>query len=331
MTFEELTQLTGVSGYESAVRERIADDVRAFADELTVDAIGNLIAFRRGTGADRKRVMLAAHMDEIGFQVIKVLEDGLLMIKTLGHSFLHVAYGSRIRFRNGTVGVVSSRVPAEKLGKDFTDLYVDIGANSREEALKHVDVGDPACYVGAFTPTVGRTVVSKAVDDRVGCFMMMETMKRWPKPYHDIYYVFSVQEEVGCRGAKVAAATIHPDIGIAVDVTPHHDRPGDLEGSNRQGKGVAVKISDTSVICDEGLCNHMIGLCRRNGIPFQKEVLYVGGCDASAMNLSWEGVRVGAVSIVTRYTHGPGCMVDHDDVEAGIRLLGALAGEGLPL
>ncbi len=331
MRFDELTQLTGVSGYESTVREKIAADVRGFADELTVDAIGNLIAFRKGSGTAKRRVMLAAHMDEIGFQVIKVLEDGLLMIKTLGHSFLHVAYGSRIRFRNGTTGVVSSRVPAEKLGKDFTDLFVDIGANSKEEALKHVDVGDVACYVGDFTPLVGRTVVSKAVDDRVGCYMMMETMKRWPKPYHDVYYVFSVQEEVGCRGAKVAASTIRPDIGIAVDVTPHHDRPGDLEGSNRQGKGIAVKISDTSVICDEGLCAHLFDLCRRDGIPFQKEVLYVGGCDASAMNLSWEGVRVGAVSVVTRYTHGPGCLVDLDDVEAGIRLLGALAGEEIRL
>jgi endoglucanase len=327
MRFEELTQLHGVSGYETEVREAIQKEIEGDVDEIVVDSIGNLIALRKGHGERKKRVMLSAHMDEIGFQVIKVLDNGLLMIKTLGHSFLHIAYGSRVRFRNGMTGVVSSRVPADKLGKDFTDLTVDIGANSKEEALKFVDVGDVACYVGEFTPLVGRAVLSKAVDDRVGCHMMMEAMKRFPRPYHDVYYVFSVQEEVGCRGAKVAAARIDPEIGIAVDVTPHHDRPGDLEGSNRQGGGIAVKISDTSVICDERIVRKMLDLCARESIPCQKEVLYVGGCDASAINLAGEGIRVGAVSVVTRYTHGPGCMVDLDDVEAGILLLGAFLGE----
>lgn len=331
MRLQELTQLHGVSGYETEVRAYLEDVLRGKVDELSSDGLGNLIAYQRGSGERKQRMMFAAHMDEIGFQVIKVQKDGLLMVKNMGHSFIHIAYGARIRFRNGTVGVISARVHADKLGSSFTDLYVDIGANTEEDARKVADVGDVACYVGEYQPLVGSAVLSKAVDDRMGCAMMVEAIERVPRPYHDVFWVFSVQEEVGTRGAKVAAHRIKPEIGISVDVTPHHDRPGDLEGSNTQGAGVAVKISDTSVICDERIVRRMLDLCARDGIKCQKDVLYVGGNDAAAINLSGEGVRVGEVSVVTRYTHGDSCMVDLDDVEAGVKLICALVLEPSPV
>lgn len=331
MLLKELTQLHGVSGYETEVRRFLEERLRGHVDELAADALGNLIAFQRGTGERKQRVMFAAHMDEVGFQVIKVQKDGQLMIKNLGYSPLHVAYGARIRFRNGVVGVVMARVKPDKLTTSFQDLTVDIGANTEEDAKKVVDVGDVACYVGEYAELQGSTVVAKAIDDRMGCAMMLEAILRNPKPHHDCHWVFSVQEEVGTRGAKVAAARIRPDIGISVDVTPHHDRPGDLEGSNTQGAGVAIKISDTSVICDEAIVKRMLDLCARDGIKCQKDVIYVGGNDASAINLSGEGVRVGEVSVVTRYTHGDSCLVDLDDVEAGVKLICAFVAEPSPV
>ena len=151
--------------------------------------------------------------------------------------------------------------------------------------------------------------------------MMMETLMQQQQAYNDVYYVFSVQEEVGCRGSKVTAARIQPDIGVAVDVTPGMDRPGDLEGNNTVGAGTAVKYSDTSVICDEYLVETMVNICKRDNIPFQKDVIYVGGTDAGAMTLVGGGIKTIGFSVVTRYTHGPNAIVSQKDIEATVKML----------
>ncbi len=328
--FRELTQLTGVSGYEREVREYIRKAVEPLADEITVDAIGDLIAVKHGTLPDgkRKRMMLAAHMDEIGVQVIRINDDGTLMVKSMGCSWMYTTYQARVRFRSGLIGVVAARVRPNVLADDkFTNLFVDIGVTTKEEAMKFVKVGDVACYVGEYSPLAGEYVVSKAVDNRVGCFMLMETMKKNPHPANDVYYVFTVQEEVGCRGGIVAAERINPDFGIAVDVTPDHGRPGDLEGSNVCGNGTAVKISDTSVICDEQLVEKMEMVCERDHIRHQRDVIYVGGTDASGINLARYGIRAGGVSVVTRYTHGTNCIVSKRDIADSVQLLAALEDE----
>jgi endoglucanase len=210
---------------------------------------------------------------------------------------------------------------------DFTKLYVDIGATSREDARKYVDIGDVACFDGAYREFANSIVSVKALDDRIGCHILLETLKALKQTTDHVVFAFTVQEEVGCRGSRVAAERVQPDIGVSVDVTPAHDRPGDLEGSNALGEGVAIKISDTSVICDEDLVGEFIGLCREKDIPFQKEVLYVGGTDASSMNLSNQGVRAAGISVVTRYTHGPNAMVHMGDVAAAIALLTAWLGK----
>jgi endoglucanase len=321
MSLEKLTQVCGVSGYEREVRDMVWEMAAPYADEILVDALGNLIVSRNGRGTSRKRIMLAAHMDEIGLQVTKIEEKGLLRVKMLGSVWIPTVYMSRVRFRSGLTGIVSASVRPDDIKNDFTKLYVDIGAKSREEAERHVKLGDVACHVGEWQELLNRFVAVKALDDRVGCHILLETLKRMETPHHDISFVFTVQEEVGCRGSKVAAERIRPDIGIAVDVTPAHDHPGDLEGSNTLGAGVAVKISDTSVICDEALVEDMICFCTDNGIAFQRDVIYVGGTDASSMNLSHMGVRVAGVSVPTRYTHGPNAIVSLDDVDCAIRLL----------
>lgn len=321
--FEELTQLFGPSGYESQVRAFIKERVSDYADEVTEDAIGNLIVYKKGYGKNKKKIMLSGHMDEIGLQVIKVEENGMIMVKQLGCCWMYTTYQSRVQFKNGVVGIVASRIRPEKIDGDFTKLYVDIGLSTKEEVLKYVDIGDTAVFMGSYAELPGEHIVAKAIDDRVGCYMMMETLMQQQEHYNDVYYVFSVQEEVGCRGSKVTAERINPDVGVAVDVTPAHDRPGDLEGNNTLGAGTAIKISDTSVICDEYLVETQIDICRKNNIKFQKEVIYVGGTDASSINLSNYGVKACAVSVVTRYTHGPNAIVNGDDIRQSIQLLKA--------
>ncbi|MDO3411254.1 M20/M25/M40 family metallo-hydrolase [Saccharibacillus sp. CPCC 101409] len=320
MSFEQLTQISGLSGYEGEVRTFIEEQVAPYADEVTTDAIGNLIVFKKGTGEHKKTIMAAAHMDEVGFQVIKIEKDGLIRIKFLGYSHLRSAYMSRIVFTNGTVGVIGSSVPPDDL-KHFTQLYVDIGLRSEEEVKKHVNVGDNAVYIGPYTELAGGFAVAKAIDDRVGCHMMIESLKSLKECYNDVYFVFTVQEEVGCRGSRVAAERIKPDIGLAVDITPAHDTPGDLTGSNAVGAGPAIKVSDTSVICDELLVSTLKKLSEQNGIPYQLDVIYVGGTDASSINQSHFGVKAAGLSVVTRYAHCANTLASLKDVDHATRLL----------
>lgn len=327
MSLNELAQVCGVSGYEKEVRALIRRLAEPYADGMQEDALGNLLVTKRGTGANPQTIMLAAHMDEIGLQVTKIEDSGMVRVKMLGSVWIPTAYQSRVTFRNGTAGIVASSVRLEDVKTDFTKLYVDIGATSREDARKYVDIGDVACFDGAYREFANSIVSVKALDDRIGCHILLETLKALKQTTDHVVFAFTVQEEVGCRGSRVAAERVQPDIGVSVDVTPAHDRPGDLEGSNALGEGVAIKISDTSVICDEDLVGEFIGLCMEKDIPFQKEVLYVGGTDASSMNLSNQGVRAAGISVVTRYTHGPNAMVHMGDVAAAIALLTAWLGK----
>lgn len=319
--FKELTQLYGPSGYESQVRAFIKERVADYADEITEDALGNLIVYKKGYGENKKKIMMAGHMDEIALQVIKVEDNGTLMVKCLGSCKMYTTYQSRVQFKNGVIGIVSSRVKPEDINGQFTNLFVDIGVSKKEEALKYVDVGDTCVYVGPYVEMPGNNITAKAIDDRVGCYMMMETMNK--AHYNDMYYVFSVQEEVGCRGGIVSAERIKPDIGVAVDVTPAHDRPGEYEGCSALGAGVAIKISDMCSISDEYLVDKQIEICKRDGIKYQKEVIYVGGTDACAINVAHYGVKSCAISVVTRNTHGPNAIASADDIQEAIKLLNA--------
>lgn len=321
MLLKNLTQTFGVSGYESRVREIIKDAVKDYADEITVDAIGNLIVYKKGSGKDKKKIMAAAHMDEIGLQVTKIESSGLIKVKNLGFLWADTTYMSRVRFRNGMIGIVSSTTAMENVKGDFTKLCVDIGAKSKEEAMEYVKLGDVASYIGEYTELRGSNITAKALDNRAGCYVMIKALMDMGTPVNDVYLVFTVQEELGCRGAKVAAQRIQPDIGIAVDITPAHDYPCDLEGSNALGEGTGIKVSDPSVICDEYLVSEMVKCCEENNIKYQYDVIDKGGTDASSINLSNYGVRTGGITVVTRYPHGPNSMVNMADIEASIKLL----------
>ena len=324
---KELTQLWGVSGYEKEVRKYIKEKAAPYADEMMTDAIGNLIVLKKGTGGpNSKKIMYAAHMDEIGFMVKTIEPDGRLRVCNLGWNWTGTAYNSRVRFRNGINGVVSCMGPIEEAHNNAGKLYIDIGATSKEDAMKYVNLGDACGYWGEYLQLTNDRICSKSLDNRVGCYQLLEALKENDGTYpNDIYYVFCVQEELGCRGSKVAAERIKPDLGIAVDITPAHDYPCDLEGSNAVDEGIGIKICDPSVVCDEDIVEAMIDCCKKNDIKYQREVIDKGGTDASSMNLSNMGVRAGGIVVVTRYPHSNSAVVSKKDVEAGVDLLNAFS------
>lgn len=323
MDLRKLTQAIGVSGYERKMGQLILDDIKPYADETYVDALGNVIAFKKGIGANKKVIMASSHMDEIGFSVTCITDKGFIKVRPLGGHSAFTAYMNRIRFKNGVVGLIgcSDKIDAIKAG-DINKLYVDIGCSSKEEAEKLVKVGDYACFEGEYEELPGNRVSSKALDDRIGCYVAMECLRRMDTPYNDVYFVFSVQEELGLRGARVASNRINPEIGIALDVTPAFDTPDSAgKGNGALGKGASIKVMDNSVICDEYLVEEMVKCAEENNIKYHLDVLPAGGTDGGAMNQSNDGVKVAGISIPERYCHCPYGIVDMNDVEACIALL----------
>ncbi len=320
---KELTQLWGVAGYEKEVRKYIEKEAAPYADEMIVDAIGNLIVCKKGTGGpNAKKIMFAAHMDEIGFMVKTIEGDGRLRVCNLGWNWTGSAYNGRVRFRNGVNGVVGCMGAVEDAHNNVGKLYIDIGATSKEDAEKYVKIGDACGYWGEYLELANDRICSKSLDNRIGCYQLLEALKENDGTYpNDIYYVFCVQEELGCRGSKVAAERIQPDIGVAVDITPAHDYPCDLEGSNMVDAGIGIKICDPSVVCDEDVAAAMFECCEQNQIKYQREVIDKGGTDASSINLSNYGVRAGGIVVVTRYPHSQSAVVSKKDVEAGTDLI----------
>lgn len=316
------TQTWGVSGQERQVSDLIIGEIKDYADEIVRDAMGNLIVLKRGYGEHKKRIMCAAHMDEIGLCVVKITDKGFLKVKKIGGVSAICSFMNRVKFANGTIGVVCSTKPVDELkASDVNELYVDIGVLSKEEAEKYVNVGDSAVFCGDYIELAGRNVMSKAFDDRIACYIQTETLKTMAQPYHDVYFVFTVQEEIGLFGSTTSAETVKPDLGIAIDITGSFDVPNDEHGNAVLGKGAAIKINDSSVICDYEMTNGLIAFAEEKKIPYQKDALVAGGTDAGAINKSGGGVKVLGISIPTRYGHSPNSIVNLDDVEACIRLL----------
>ncbi|MEG0306701.1 MAG: M42 family metallopeptidase [Clostridium sp.] len=321
MLLEKLVNAFGVSGYEKEVRNVIKEEIKELADDITVDALGNLIVFKAGVGANKKKIMASAHMDEIGFQVIKIDEKGYIKVRALGGIPVIGSTMNRVKFRNGIIGLVASTIKEKELATDTKKLYIDIGASTKEEVEKYIKIGDVASYVGEYVELKENNVTAKALDDRIGCYILIEALKKAQNPYNDLYFVFSTQEEVGLRGATVAANRINPDLGIAIDVTIASDFPNASEGSNKVGGGTAIKVSDGSVICNEYLVEEMINCAKENEVKYQLDVIDGGGTDAGAINKSNYGVRATGISVATRYVHGPNGLVNMDDTNASIELL----------
>lgn len=316
----------GPSGAEGGISRVIEELARPYVDEITRDTLGNLICRKKGSGP---KVMFSAHMDSIGLVATHIDEKGFVHVGALGGVDPKVVLYTPVRFHNGTRGLICRDARAEVDKLKVTDLRVDVGASGREEAEKLVRAGDPAVYD---TPTylAGSRVVSPYLDDRIACLVLLMAMERLEETGNDLYFVFSVQEEVGTRGAKTAAWAIDPDYGIAVDVTGADDEPGSKHAaSSLCGRGAAVKVMDRSVISSPALVERLMALGAEEGIPVQRDVLQFGGTDAGPMQATRGGVYAGGISIPCRYVHTPTEMADLGDVRACADLVAAFAASRL--
>lgn len=319
---QALNACHGPSGNEGQVAAAIRTLAVPYVDEITTDALGNLICHKQGTGP---RVMFAAHMDSIGFIITHIDEHGYLRFGQVGGLSAHDLPGTPVRFRNGTRGVVAVQGKVEPKDWKLDHLYIDIGAKDQADAKTMVQVGDTAVF--DTTPFVsGRKLFSPYLDDRIACAILLSAMERIKHAGNDLYFVFTVQEEVGLRGARTAAYGIAPDYGIAVDVTDSDDIPdAPHECSSAAGKGAAIKVMDSSVICHPAVVKTLEDLAQARNIPYQRDILRFGGTDAGAIHQSRSGVYTGGISVATRYVHTPMEVADLDDIEACVALTAAFA------
>lgn len=324
-----ITEAYGPSGYEQGVRELIREEIKGYADEVRVDALGNLIARKKGTGpAPRKKVMLAAHMDEIGVIVTHIDEKGFARFAPIGGVYPLTLFGQRCRFANGVIGVFGREVKDSTTTEvTLNKLFIDVGATSKDDAP--IQVGDPAGFWRDFSD-LGNRLVSKAMDDRIGCVVLIEVLKQLKSP-HDVYCVFTVQEEVGLRGATTSAYGVQPDLALAVDVTGTGDTPEANTMAVQLGKGPAIKVKDAGMLAHPAVKNLLAETARAEKIPYQFEVLTGGTTDAMAMQTTREGVPAGCLSIPTRYIHTPSEMIDLSDLQNAIKLLGAVLNKPIKL
>jgi tetrahedral aminopeptidase len=319
---KRLTECYGPSGSEGRVRELIAGELPAGV-ETRVDALGSLIAHRPG-GKGGRRLMLAAHMDEIGVVVTHVDKNGFLRFAGVGGVGALPLAGGRVLFADGTAGVIgmerledASRVPS------LEKFFIDVGAKGAETC--RVKVGDTACFQRPCEEIGGR-LTAKAMDDRIGCAIVLQALRELRGTPHEIFAVFTVQEEVGLRGAAASGYGVEPDIALAVDVTLTGDTPECAPMALTLGGGPAVKIKDSGMLAHGGVRDWLIRTAEAAGIPYQREVLLRGTTDASAIQMTRGGVPAGCISIPTRYVHSPSEVVDYGDVLAAVKLLGSALG-----
>jgi len=327
---KKLTETYGPSGHEERIREVIRAEIEGLADEVRVDALGNLIALKRGKGQGIK-VMLAAHMDEIGIIVTHVDEKGFLRFAPVGGVRPLTLLGGRAVFADGTVGTfgMEKREPEEaKKIPTFDKLYLDVGARDKESVP--VKVGDVACFQRPFVAQ-GDRLIAKALDDRIGCAVLIQVMRDLKETPHDVYFVFSVQEEVGLRGATTSTYGIQPDLGISVDVTRTGDTPEAHPMAVSLGAGPAIKVKDGRMLAHPAVKDLLVRTAEELGIPYQLEVLERGTTDAAAIQISREGVPAGCLSIPCRYVHTPSEMVDYNDVANAVKLLVAVLSKPIEL
>ncbi len=331
-TLRTLCTLDGTSGHEDKIREFIISRLPADCEYRT-DALGNLIVFKKGKQDAKNRVMLAAHMDEVGVIVTHIDADGFLKFTTVGGITPGVLVGRTVRFENGTVGVMGIKPihlceKSEEGNLPSTDkMYIDIGVDSREEAEKYVSLGDVAVFNEEFISLGENKVCSKALDDRMGCCVLLTLLHE--EIAADAYFVFTVQEEIGLRGAGTAAFQVAPDFCIVLEGTTAADLP-DAEEHKKvciQGNGAAVSFMDRSTLYPPKLYKRATELAKENGIPVQTKTVVAGGNDAGAIHKAGAGVQVLTVNVPCRYIHSASSVADLRDYDSVLKLTRLLIGE----
>ncbi|WP_163184233.1 M42 family metallopeptidase [Neobacillus sedimentimangrovi] len=332
---KELTDAKGIPGNEREVREVMKKYIAPYADEITTDGLGSLIAKKVGKEGGPK-VMVAGHLDEVGFMVTQIDDKGFLRFQTVGGWWGQVMLAQRVTVvtRKGDVtGIIGSKPPhilspeARKKPVEIKDMFIDIGASSREEAEEWgVRPGDMVVPYFEFTVMNNeKMLLAKAWDNRIGCAIAIDVLKQLKDVDHPnvVYGVGTIQEEVGLRGARTAAATIDPDIGFGVDVGIAGDTPGvsEKEAMSKMGKGPQIILYDASLVSHKGLRDFVTDVADELNIPYQFDAIPGGGTDAGAIHVTYKGVPTLAITIATRYIHTHAAMLHRDDYENAVKLI----------
>ena len=328
---EKLSNANGVTGRENEVRELLKQYLKSYVDEIREDKLGNLVTFKKGN-KNAPTVMIAAHMDEIGLMVKNIKKMGVLQFTKIGGIDDRILLAQKVivHTENGPLtGVIGSKpvhiqneVEKKKV-MEADKLFIDIGAGDKKEAEKMgVEIGDVVSFDTKFVRISENVVLGKALDDRVGCAMMIETMKRLQDVDCNIYAVGTIQEEVGLRGATIAAFQVAPDVGIVLESTVAGDMPGVGEGEApaKMGKGPVITVADAGLIVHPKVLRLIVDSAKQNRIPYQLETGIRGATDASRIALSREGVPSGIISVPARYIHSPAGILDLNDVKLAIKL-----------
>lgn len=324
----ELCSVSGISGREDDVRELILKKISDRC-EAKVDPMGNIIAYKKGKKRAEKTVLFAAHMDEVGFMITSITDEGLLKFTTVGGIDSRYILGKSVLVgENDVCGVIGRKAVHMQSQEEKTnpanvdDLYIDIGADKKADAEKVVSVGDSCVFLNEFNEFGEDKIKAKALDDRLGCALLIEMILSDELEY-DTVFAFTVQEENGCRGAKAAAFTVRPDIVVAVETTTAKDIPS-VSAEKRVcqlSKGPVMSIMDFTTVYDKKLLNRALEDAEKNDIPVQVKNVVSGGNDSGSLQRAASGARAVAVSVPCRYLHTPNCMVDKNDVTNSEKLL----------
>jgi endoglucanase len=328
---KELCLTDGISGDENAVRDLIISKIKLVCD-YSIDNLGNLICFKKGRKKPKKKLMICAHMDEVGLMVTYIRADGTLSFNCVGGIDPSVIIGRQVRIGKDRISGVVGSTAVHNLSKEDRDkapevdsLYIDIGAESKEEAEKYVSLGDSVFFDSEFTELGGSRVKSKALDDRAGCAMMIKLLHE--KLEYDTYFVFNVQEEIGLRGSGASAFSVAPDFAIVLEATTAADIDGS-EGVDKVcclGSGPVVSFMDRRTIYDKELYQLAFDTAKELDLPCQTKTKIAGGNDAGAVHISGKGVRTIAVSLPCRYLHSASCVIAEKDTEPSYQLVRRLA------
>jgi endoglucanase len=328
---KQLTEANGVSGDEKEIRLLIRDLIADHVDEWRVDAMGNLLAVKRGTGASDLRVMVDAHMDEVGLIIIDIDSDGTLRFKTVGGISDRTLLGKTVQVGakklNGVIGarpihLLNSSQRNSVVKSD--SMRIDIGATKKSNASNKVKIGDRATFLTEYRE-VGTTAIGKAFDNRAGCAALITLLRGEPYPF-DLYAAFTVQEEVGLRGAQVAAYATEPDVALVLESTPAYDLPNerDVSPNVRLGDGPSIYVMDAGTIQDPRLVRHIMRTADEESIPFQVRQPGGGGTNTASIQPVHGGVVAATIATPTRYIHAPAAMINLEDYDNVVKLADAV-------
>lgn len=331
---EQLSNACGVTGREEEVRNLLVKLMKPYVDEIVVDKLENVIAVKKGQKSSAK-VMLAAHMDEVGLMVKTISKEGFLRFTKMGGIDDRILLAQKVivHTRKGPLyGIIGSKPPHIQKEEErkkivaYDELFIDVGAKSRENANAiGIKIGDPVAFDVKYAKIGKNVVIGKAFDDRVGCAIMISTLKQLRKTNCTIYAVGTVQEEVGLRGAATAAFGVDPDVGIALDVTVAGDVPGvrEFDTNLKMGKGPTLTVTDSGLITHPKVLRLLIDVAEENKIAYQLETGLSGTTDAARISLTRQGVPSGTISVATRYIHSPVGMLNLEDAENAAKLTAA--------